>query len=100
MIKYKYNVETLKWTSICSKTWSEMIASDLYTAFQEIKSDDKSQQKEMGARFRNTFLALGGSYPAAEIFRKFRGRDPSPQALLDNLGLTRVTKEAKWCNYI
>ncbi|XP_019696713.1 probable cytosolic oligopeptidase A [Harpegnathos saltator] len=76
-----------------SKTWSQMIAADLYTAFQEVKFD-KSKQQEIGARFRNTFLALGGNYPAAEIFRKFRGRDPSPQALLDNSGLTRVT-EAK-----
>lgn len=75
-----------------SKVWSRMIAADLYTAFQEVKSDE-SQQKELGARFRNTFLSLGGSYPAAEVFRKFRGRDPSPQALLDNLGLTRATKE-------
>lgn len=70
-----------------------MIATDLYKAFQEIQSD-KSQQKEMGARFRNTFLSLGGSYPAAEVFRKFRGRDPNPQALLDNLGLTQA-KEAE-----
>lgn len=72
-----------------------MIAADLYTAFQEIKSDEKSQQKEMGTRFRDTFLSLGGSYPTAEVFRKFRGRDPSPQALLDNLGLTRTKKETK-----
>ncbi|XP_012225028.1 uncharacterized protein [Linepithema humile] len=77
-----------------SKIWSQMIAADLYTAFQEIQSDNKSHQKEMGARFRNTFLSLGGSYPAAEVFRKFRGRDPSPQALLDNLELTQ-TKKAK-----
>ncbi|XP_029164650.1 probable cytosolic oligopeptidase A [Nylanderia fulva] len=79
-----------------SKIWSEMIAADLYTAFQEIEINDKSRQKEMGARFRDTFLSLGGSYPAAEVFRKFRGRDPSPQALLDNLGLTsRAMKETK-----
>ncbi|KAG5324823.1 COPDA oligopeptidase, partial [Pseudoatta argentina] len=77
-----------------SKIWSEMIAADLYTAFQEIKFDE-SQQKELGMRFRNTFLSLGGSYPAAEVFRQFRGRDPSPQALLDNLGLTNPTKEIK-----
>jgi len=76
----------------CSKVWSQMIAADLYTAFQEINFDE-SQQKELGTRFRNTFLSLGGSYPAAEVFRKFRGRDPSPQALLDNLGLTQATKE-------
>lgn len=71
-----------------------MIAADLYTAFQEIGSDN-TQQKEIGARFRDTFLSLGGSYPMAEVFRKFRGRDPSPQALLDNLGLTKATKEVK-----
>jgi len=79
---------------ICSKVWSEMIAADLYTAFQEIKFDN-TQQKEIGARFRDTFLSLGGSYPTAEIFRKFRGRDPSPQALLDNLRLTQTTKDIK-----
>lgn len=73
-----------------------MIAADLYTAFQETKSE--SQQKELGARFRDTFLSLGGSCPAAEIFRKFRGRDPNPQALLDNLGLIQATKETKWCD--
>ncbi|KYM98497.1 Oligopeptidase A [Cyphomyrmex costatus] len=77
-----------------SKIWSEMIAADLYTAFQEVNFDE-SQQKELGMRFRNTFLSLGGSYPAAEVFRKFRGRDPSPKALLDNLGLTHTTKETK-----
>ncbi|XP_019889940.1 probable cytosolic oligopeptidase A isoform X2 [Ooceraea biroi] len=77
-----------------SKVWSEMIAADLYTAFQETRSDN-SQQKEIGARFRNTFLSLGGSYPTAEVFRKFRGRDPSPQALLNNLGLMEATKEVK-----
>lgn len=70
-----------------------MIAADLYAAFQETKSE--SQQKKLGARFRNTFLSLGGSYPAAEVFRKFRGRDPSPQALLNNLGLTQAMKETK-----
>lgn len=77
----------------CSKVWSEMIAADLYKAFQEVKSDES--QQELGMRFRNTFLSLGGSYPAAEVFRKFRGRDPSPQALLDNLELTGATKETK-----
>lgn len=95
VIKYSYDVKTFEQMLTCSNIWSEMIAADLYTAFQEIKSDDKSQQREISARFRDTFLALGGSYPTAEIFRKFRGRDPSPQALLDNLGLTQETKKVK-----
>lgn len=78
---------------IYSKIWSAMIAADIYTAFQEIKSDDIAKQKEIGTRFRNTFLSLGGSYPTAEIFRMFRGRDPNPQVLLDNLGLTSAVKK-------
>ena len=40
-----------------------------------------------GRRFRDTVLALGGSRPAIEIFRAFRGRDPNPAALLRHSGL-------------
>jgi oligopeptidase A len=40
------------------------------------------QVKETGARFRDTVLALGGSLAPAEVFRLFRGREPSTQALL------------------
>ncbi len=38
-------------------------------------------------RFRSTFLSIGSSIPMAETFRKFRGRDPSHEALLLSLGL-------------
>jgi hypothetical protein len=38
-------------------------------------------------RFRSTFLALGGGCHPGEVFRRFRGRDPSPKALLNSLGL-------------
>lgn len=69
-----------------------MIAADLYNAFEEVLSKDKQIIKEIGSRYRDTFLALGGSYPTHEIFRKFRGRDPNPKALLTNLGLNVKTK--------
>lgn len=64
-----------------------MIAADLYSAFQNIPSSDKKLLQEIGSRFRETYLTVGGSYSANEVFRKFRGRDPSPKALLKNLGL-------------
>lgn len=39
---------------------------------------------------RDTVLALGGSKPPAEVFKMFRGRDPSTEALLRHAGLTPV----------
>ena len=43
--------------------------------------------RQMGDRFLDTVLAMGGSMPAAEVYRRFRGRDPSVQPLLAHLGL-------------
>ena len=65
-----------------SNVWSHMVAADLYNIFEEIPSKDAQMLKEIGGRYRETFLGLGGSYPTSEIFRKFRGRDPNPKALL------------------
>ncbi|KXJ77549.1 hypothetical protein RP20_CCG007286 [Aedes albopictus] len=68
-----------------SRLWSRMVAADVYSAFVEAKS--KGQQSDAGRRFRETFLALGGGCHPSEVFRQFRGRDPSPKALLQNLGI-------------
>ncbi|XP_015601630.1 probable cytosolic oligopeptidase A [Cephus cinctus] len=76
-----------------SHIWSEMIAADIYSAFQEIPVEDQNQVREIGKRYRDTFLALGGSCSPNEVFRRFRGRDPSPKALLKNLGLKNVKQE-------
>jgi len=43
--------------------------------------------KSTGARFRDEVLAVGGSRPAAESFRAFRGRDPQVDALLRHSGM-------------
>lgn len=40
---------------------------------------------------RDTVLAMGGSKPPAEVFRLFRGRDPSTEAILRHAGLTPAT---------
>ena len=42
---------------------------------------------ETGRRFRRTVLALGGSEPPMEIFKRFRGREPTTAALLRHSGL-------------
>ncbi|XP_063976815.1 uncharacterized protein LOC135162371 [Diachasmimorpha longicaudata] len=69
-----------------SNLWSQMMAADVYSAFAEVK-DNEAKRKEIAGRFKETFLALGGSVPAGEVFRRFRGRDPNSKALLKNLGL-------------
>ena len=43
--------------------------------------------REVGARFRDTVLALGGSVHPGEVFRRFRGREPTTAALLRHAGL-------------
>lgn len=49
--------------------------------------DDESAVRDTGARFRDTVLALGGSVPPAEVFKRFRGREPSTKPLLQHNGL-------------
>ncbi|CAL7941023.1 unnamed protein product [Xylocopa violacea] len=74
---------------ICSfqQIFSGDWAAAYYSAFQELSHKDKNSLKQLGLRYRNTFLSAGGTHSAREYFRKFRGRDPSPSALLKNLQL-------------
>ena len=67
--------------------WSEVMSADCYGAFEEsgLANDDLVQKT--GKRFRDTVLALGGSRPALEVFRLFRGRDPEINALLRQMDL-------------
>ncbi|XP_058445531.1 uncharacterized protein LOC131426664 [Malaya genurostris] len=68
-----------------SRLWSRMVAADVYKAFADAKN--KNQEAEVGRRFRDTFLARGGGCHPSEVFRQFRGRDPAPKALLQELGI-------------
>ena len=43
--------------------------------------------KQSWERFRDEILAVGGSRPAADSFRAFRGREPSVDALLRHSGM-------------
>ncbi|KAL5018692.1 hypothetical protein ScPMuIL_004414 [Solemya velum] len=64
-----------------SYKWSEMIAADIFDAFHEVGFDNQEKILAVGKRFKDTFLSLGGGVPASEVFRRFRGRDPSLDAL-------------------
>ncbi len=41
----------------------------------------------IGRRFRDTVLAEGGGRHPMQVFKDFRGREPSPEALLRQYGL-------------
>jgi len=67
-----------------SYKWAEVLSADAYGAFEEARS---VTDPATGARFRDEVLAVGGSRPAAESFRAFRGREPSVDALLRHNGM-------------
>jgi oligopeptidase A len=66
-----------------SYKWAEVLSADAYGLFEE----RGVLNPEAGRRFRDEILAVGGSRPAAESFRAFRGRDPSVDALLRHSGM-------------
>ncbi len=66
-----------------SYKWAEVLSADAYSAFEESGVLSAST----GARFRDEVLAVGGSRPAAESFRAFRGREPRVDALLRHSGM-------------
>jgi len=70
-----------------------MLAADAFSAFQEVGLDNDEAIAQVGARFRDTFLALGGGCNTNEVFRRFLGRDPSPDAFLRINGLYSPTKK-------
>lgn len=70
-----------------SYKWAEVLAADAFAAFREVGLDNETAVRNVAERFRETVLGLGGSLPAIEVYRLFRGRDPSPDALLLDQGL-------------
>jgi oligopeptidase A len=73
-----------------SYKWAEVLSADAFEAFEEAGLEDPEALAQTGARFRDTVLGLGGSRHPAEIFKAFRGRSPSPKALLRHHGLLKA----------
>jgi oligopeptidase A len=67
-----------------SYKWAEVLSADAYSLFEEHGVLDP----ETGRRFRDEILAVGGSRPAMDSFRAFRGREPTVDALLRHNGMT------------
>ena len=71
-----------------SYKWAEVLSADAFAAFEENGRPKGSVlDAETGARFWNEILAVGGSRPALESFKAFRGREPQVDALLRHSGM-------------
>jgi len=70
-----------------SYKWAEVLSADAYAAFEESVLADGSPNPETGRRYRQSILEAGGSRPAMESFKAFRGREPSLDALLRHQGM-------------
>ncbi len=67
-----------------SYIWSEVLDSDAFQAFKEKGLFDPS----LAAAFRKKILERGGSEDAMEMYKNFRGREPSVEPLMKKRGLT------------
>ncbi len=66
-----------------SYLWAEVLTADAFSLFTERGVFDEAT----GRAFRDEILAVGGSRPAMESFRAFRGRGPEPGPLLAQYGI-------------
>ena len=55
--------------------------------FKDAGLDEPSAVLDTGRKFRSTVLSLGGSRHPMEVFKEFRGREPSTRPLLEQTGL-------------
>ena len=66
-----------------SYKWAEVLAADAFTRFEK----EGPTNTATGADFRRAVLSTGGSRAESESFRAFMGRDPNPDALLQQQGM-------------
>ncbi|MDF2463998.1 MAG: prlC [Ramlibacter sp.] len=70
-----------------SYKWAEVLSADAYAAFEETSGNDGLPSIETGRKYRQAILEAGGSRPAMESFKAFRGREPTLDALLRHQGM-------------
>jgi oligopeptidase A len=72
-----------------SYKWAEVLSADAYAAFEEAAaaSGQNTLDVATGRRYRAAVLEAGGSRPAMDSFKAFRGREPDIAALLRHQGM-------------
>lgn len=67
-----------------SYLWAEVLSSDAFSRFEE----EGIFNYDTGQDFLHWILERGGSAEPMELFKGFRGREPSNEALLRHMGIT------------
>ena len=71
-----------------SYKWAEVLEADAFSLFKE----KGIFNREVAASFRENILSKGSREDEAVLYRRFRGHDPQPEALLEKLGITETSK--------
>ena len=66
-----------------SYKWAEVLDADAFAYFQEKGIFDK----EVATKFKDNVLSKGGTELPMQLYKKFRGQEPKPDALLKRAGL-------------
>ncbi|MDI9309154.1 MAG: M3 family metallopeptidase [Limnohabitans sp.] len=66
-----------------SYKWAEVLDADAFAYFQENGLFDK----EVAKKFKDNVLSQGGTDHPMTLYKKFRGQEPKPEALLKRAGL-------------
>ena len=66
-----------------SYKWAEVLDADAFSLFQQNGVFDK----ETATSFKENILSKGGTEHPMELYKKFRGQEPTPEALLKRAGL-------------
>ncbi|MDT0677142.1 M3 family metallopeptidase [Autumnicola musiva] len=66
-----------------SYKWAEVLDADTFEYFQE----QGIFSREVANKFRENILSQGGTEHPMELYKRFRGKEPQPEALLKRAGL-------------
>ncbi|RSC95887.1 M3 family metallopeptidase [Tenacibaculum singaporense] len=66
-----------------SYKWAEVLDADAFEYFKK----EGIFNKEVADKFKNNVLSKGGTEEPMELYKRFRGREPKPDALLRRAGL-------------
>jgi peptidyl-dipeptidase Dcp len=66
-----------------SYIWAEVLDADAFEAFKETSLFDRATAES----FRRNILAMGGADDPMELYKRFRGREPVIEPLLERRGL-------------
>ncbi|MDU3074879.1 MAG: oligopeptidase A [Mixta calida] len=66
-----------------SYLWADVLAADAYSRFEE----EGIFNRETGQLFLDNILTRGGAEEPMELFKRFRGREPQLDAMLEHYGI-------------